>query len=104
MVRSTYHLTVKQRLQRLLEEQGFEVRWLEPAKGYWKQQDVYRWEGCVVDRGSPLPIGMSRREQHIGSFDTMTDCAKRGVVVKKAFHGFGLEADALPAKQKRGES
>jgi len=73
--------STKVKLSKVLVEEfanlGVEAKvdpsYLYPAKGYWKSQDCYRWEGefsiRIKETGGWLWF-------NIGSYDTMTDCVK----------------------------
>lgn len=79
------------RLALLLEAEGFLGAVLHPATGHYrtsKYADVHRWEGFAT-RGT---ISVS-----LYSWDTMTTCAKRGIVVSErdqGSSGFGYEVSA----------
>lgn len=79
------------RLALLLEAEGFSGAELHPAKGHYrtsKYADVHRWEGFAT-HGT---ISVS-----LYSWDTMTACVKRGIVVSErdqGSSGFGYEVSA----------
>lgn len=62
--------------------------WLDPAQGAWRTNtalDVMRWEGqlnLLLDDG----ITWSRR--NIDSWDKMTDCVKKGIVIDQEGSSF----------------
>jgi hypothetical protein len=66
--------TTQEKLVELLEKQGFHVEFLTPVSGFWKKQDVYRWEGVVT---APDRHG----RYSIGCWDTMTRCVRYGIKV-----------------------
>jgi hypothetical protein len=62
----------------LLESIGFRDVRLFPARGYWRtdhRSHAYRWEG-VGENLLGLPV-------NFGSYDTMTACARGGVVLDR---------------------
>jgi len=85
------------RLALLLEAEGFLGVELYPAKGHYrtsKYADVHRWEGYATR--DTLSVSLY-------SWDTMTVCVKRGVVVSKrdrGSSGFGYE---VSAKYRQGQ-
>ncbi len=65
---------------------------LQPAQGHWRTSpyaDVYRWEGYIH-------IDDRYGAQHLVCWDTMTECAKRGVTVEWDQSIMAWEVDALP--------
>jgi len=70
------------RLAALIEGIGFRNVILRPAKGAYRtdvRHDVYRWQGSAVTHGyAHLPDGL---DVLFASWDTMTDCAKHGVIL-----------------------
>lgn len=47
-----------------------------PVSGYWKSQDVFRWEVfCQLKKEGYV------HKISLGSYDTMTECANKGLVL-----------------------
>jgi hypothetical protein len=68
---------LRRRLARRLLEIGIVVdpSSFRAAVGYWRtdhRADCYRWEAWATIEGDPMP-------RPIGSYDTMTECAKHGL-------------------------
>lgn len=61
-----------ERLEKLLSDLGFAVPVdaIRPVQGYWKRQDVYRWEAR---------LGFEGREVSVCSWDTVSDCVRYGI-------------------------
>jgi hypothetical protein len=60
------------------------------AVGYWRtdpRADCYRWEAIGVFEG---------RTYNLGSYDTMTECARVGVQAEFDILGSSLEVSAAP--------
>lgn len=77
---------VAERVAEALRAEGFEMvvdpSSLYPAQGYWRtdiRADVMRWHGSVRVKNPP-DWSNSHRTINIGSWDTMTDCA-RGLTI-----------------------
>ena len=70
-------MTPKERLAKeltkILESIGHSVypNRIHPVSGYWKKQDVYRWEAFTTPSGDVI-------SKAINSWDTITDCLKYG--------------------------
>lgn len=80
------------KLTAMLEAEGYEVHALRPATGFWRSSphaDCYRWEAQVT-KGHQFSMG---------SWDTMTECAKMGIVVLKDHFG-GREVWAKSSTEK----
>jgi len=91
---------VHQRLLTLLEAEGFSAIEIQPARGHWRSSpyaDVVRWEGyarLLRDCPRALPIY---------SWETMTECVRRGIQVSerdKGTAGMGYEIWPREAKPK----
>ena len=68
-------LTPKERLAELLfEAEGWDVDpdRIDCPRGFWAKQDVYRWEYWFFNART-----------HVFSWDTVTECARSGIVVEK---------------------
>ena len=65
--------TVRQRLRALLAEEGQECDDLFAATGYWRRSHGggnVRWEAW------------NQHGKHIVSYDTMTECVKKGITIR----------------------
>lgn len=75
---------VRERLAELLAEAGVVVHALAAAQGRERSDatfDIYRWEAHGVTRGMPgAPDGILC---WVTSYDTMTDCVRRGLVLDR---------------------
>lgn len=67
-------MTPTEKLIGHLEAQGFAVHGIVPARGYWTHahQDVQRFQARVTFPGQTA-------EAYVGSWDTITACARRGI-------------------------
>jgi len=76
------YLSPNERLTIRLEALGFAEVEVHLTKGTWRadvRRGAYRWEGSAVAKGHPtLPDGYPVT---FGSWDRMTDCARRGVTI-----------------------
>jgi uncharacterized protein affecting Mg2+/Co2+ transport len=81
-------MTKSEKIIVMLEQLGFENIELIPAKGAWRTNtslDVYCWEGRGVVREYPkLNPGM---QVMFASWETMTKCAKSGIVLDQGDSG-----------------
>lgn len=61
-----------EQLEELLCDLGFGVPHgaIRPVSGYWRKQDVFRWEAQLIFEG---------REVAVCSWDTVTDCVRFGI-------------------------
>lgn len=64
-------------------------------QGYWKKEDVYRWEGSAVLHYSD---GRDRKRVQINSWDTATECAAKGDLLVEERQPWEWEAHS-PAAQ-----
>jgi hypothetical protein len=71
--------TPTEKVKSLLEEEGFSNVVIYPVSGYWKSQDVMRWEGFAEKDGVKAPIG---------SWFTLTDCARKGITVQWSYREY----------------
>lgn len=84
---------VHRKLVVLLEAEGFNGIEILAAKGHWRSSpyaDVHRWEGFACRAGDWV-------RTNIYSWDTMTECVKRGIQVSgrdKGCSGNGYEISA----------
>lgn len=70
---------VQDKLEELIEAEGFQVDGIYGASGYWRQADVYRWECTARTRGRKgFADGISCC---IDCWDTMTDCVRYGIEI-----------------------
>lgn len=53
----------------MLWREGFDVMLFLPVRGYWRRQDVHRWEAQAIRREDG-------RRVRLVSWRTVTDCAK----------------------------
>lgn len=67
-------MTPTEKLIGHLEAQGLTVHKIRPARGYWTHahQDVQRFQARVTFPGQT-------EETEVGSWDTITTCARRGI-------------------------
>lgn len=68
---------IARKVMSLLEAEGFRDIQIQAATGYYRTStydDTYRWEGYATRSGDGVRLA-------IGSWDTMTACAKYGIVV-----------------------
>jgi len=73
-----------ERLEDMLCDLGFKIpyRAIQPARGYWKNQDVFRWEARLVFEG---------REVSVFSWNTVSDCVRFGISAhKESFYEFEI--------------
>ena len=76
---------------------------IDPARGYWthRHQDVMPWQGSVVIR---LPDTHKVQTLTLGSWDTLTACARRGFELvdqrSNKFAEVNFEAYAKPNRAK----
>jgi len=62
-------------LEDALLDLGFtDVRIMLP-QGYWRKEDVYRWEAYAKIESFPTDV-------HIGCWDTVTKCVRQGFTVE----------------------
>lgn len=80
----------RDRLRALLEKEGFVVDFFDVPRGYWRQQDCHRWEAWATKAGMPVRINLV-------SWDTMTKCARRGIVITEE-RSWYFDVSAAPAK------
>lgn len=79
-----------ERLNTALREHGYTVfeRELSYAEGGQRQMDCWRWEGVARQANLPSTI------KPIGSYDTVSECARRGVTFM--FYPRYIDVTALP--------
>ena len=65
-------MTPKEKLESLLDAEGFRVTLLFGAKGYWRKEDVARWEAWAIKDGQKV---------YLYSYSTMTSCARKGISI-----------------------
>lgn len=85
-------MSIHERLIAMIELKGFAVTHLMGAKGYWRHAvcDVHRWDADCTDAAGHYA--------HIGSYNTMTECVRRGFeLVPDRDHGW-YEAHANERK------
>lgn len=66
-------MSTKDRLAKLLAtalSESVNAEMLHPVAGFWKRQDVYRWESSSIGHYT------------VSSWCTMTDCVRHGIRVK----------------------
>lgn len=82
------------KLRDLLMAQGFQTVYLMQTLGAKRTDNLYRWEAQCETRE-----GASAR---LASWDTMTDCARYGIlpIVWDDFYGHWVVAANKPAKEK----
>ncbi len=85
-----------EKLIELLEAQGLTVRRVIPARGHWThlQQDVQRFQAVVRCPGESW-------DRTLGSWDTITACARRGIDPIGAVPRGGTDMGEIRAKPKK---
>lgn len=69
-------LSIQQRLIALLEKEGFRVSYISGVEGYWRKEDVERWEG----HGWRFMPELNKEVRvTFGCWNTMTECVKYGI-------------------------
>lgn len=63
-----------ERISQILEEMGYKNVLIIPCLGFWRRQDVYRWEAQGDKDGFTFSIGC---------WETMTEAARRGFTLYK---------------------
>lgn len=89
-------MTPTEKLKKLLEAQGFTVHRIEPARGYWTHmhQDCQRFQARLTFPGLQWP-------ETVGSWDTITACARRGIEPVEHDEGDVGGIVAKPRRQRR---
>lgn len=66
------YLSKIERLEKLLSSLGFAVPVdaIRPVQGYWKKEDVFRWEARLSFEG---------RDVSVYSWNTVSDCVRYGI-------------------------
>jgi hypothetical protein len=83
-----------EKLIELIEAQGLQFHSIHRAKGFWTHmhQDVQRFQVFVTFPGET-------RETSVGSWDTITTCARRGLEPIEKDRGCNGGIRAKPAKR-----
>jgi|GEM_PF-3739588 len=99
----------REKLAALLREHGIQVEAdeLRANTGYWShaQQDCYRWECFLSTAGEGFTFNghvfIPGESIHLTSWDTMTECARRGIVLGNYERDlyFQIEVSAKPRRQ-----
>lgn len=73
------HGSVAKRLEALLEKAGYTLDFFVPTQGYYLQNmaDCWRWEAW----GFAVSDTEKRNKLHFFSWDTMTECVRKKIVV-----------------------
>ena len=79
---------IEDKFNEQFEEYGLVLKNVEGVKGYWRQQDVWRWEGWVHRQREGF-----RDKAFVGSWFTLTECLNAPALV---FNG----EDISPVKSK----
>jgi hypothetical protein len=85
------------KLRKILAAAGFDVDFFIVAEGWWRSAraaDCYRWEAWCHNHKQP------KLRIYLGSYDTMTDCARYGISAEEdgiLSYYIGVK---LPARQK----
>jgi hypothetical protein len=99
------NLSPSDRITIRLEAVGFTGVKVYPARAAWRsdvRREVYRWEGSAVAKGHPaLSDGFPVT---FGSWDRMTDCARRGVVLASDGLAGAFLVSATPRKPKTADA
>lgn len=82
-----------ERLEDALCDLGFGVERgaVKPVSGYWKKQDVFRWEARLHFEG---------RVVQVSSWETVSDCVRFGIEMHREDGGYSFEISSKRGMRK----